>query len=60
LSFRTEAYNLANRPQFAVPSNSILTSTFAQITGQRNPSNFVGASRLTGSRFVQMALRYTF
>ncbi len=60
LIFRTELYNLANRVQFGVPARSALTNTFGRITGTRNPTNYVGASRLTGARFLQMSLRYVF
>jgi hypothetical protein len=60
LNFRAETYNLANRVMFGFPTVSVLNTAFARITGTRNPSNFVGAGRLTGSRFWQMALRYVF
>jgi len=60
LTFRAEFFNLLNRVQFSPPTASVLTTTFGRITSTRNPTNYVGAGRLTGSRFAQMALRYTF
>jgi len=60
LIFRTEVYNLLNRVQFSPPARGALVSTFGRIAGQRNPTNFVGAARLSGARFFQLALRYVF
>ena len=60
LTFRAEFYNLLNRVQFSPPTTSVLSTSFARITSTRNPTNFVGAGRLTGARFAQLALRYTF
>ncbi len=60
LTFRAEFYNLLNRVMFSPPAASLLTSTFGRITSTRNPTNYVGAGRLTGARFAQFALRYTF
>ncbi len=60
LIFRTEIYNLTNRVQFNFPARSVLTNTFGRITSTRNPTNYVGAGRLTSARFLQMSLRYTF
>lgn len=58
LTFRTEIFNLMNRVQFSPPTSSTTNTSFGRISSSRNPANFVGPGRLTGARFLQMALRY--
>ncbi len=60
VTFRAEIYNLLNRVQFSPPSRSVLLNTFGRIGSQRNPTNYVGAARMTGARFLQFSLRYVF
>jgi hypothetical protein len=61
LTFRTELYGATNTPHFAFPTASVNSQSFGRISSTYNPFNFVGASRNdAASRFIQMALRYTF
>lgn len=50
LEFRFEVFNLFDKPQFAVPSNSLGNGDFGQITG----------TRANTERQTQITLRYTF
>lgn len=49
LTFRADAYNVANHTNFADPGANINSPTFGQITGQAN-----------ANRVLQLALRYDF
>ena len=61
LAFRLELYGATNTPHFAFPTASVNSQSFGRISSTYNPFNFVGASRNdAASRFIQMALRYTF
>jgi outer membrane receptor protein involved in Fe transport len=61
LTFRAEGYGVTNTPHFALPTASVLSTSFGRITSTYNPFNFVGASRSDASaRVIQLALRYRF
>lgn len=49
LQFRSQLYNIFNRPNFAVPNSSRGSATFGQISRTVN-----------GGRFIQLSLRYMF
>jgi len=56
LLFRWEMYSAMNRPQFGVPNQTVTSSGFGRILGQRN--NRVDTQ--TGARYMQFALRFVF
>lgn len=49
LQFRSQFYNIFNRPNFAIPNGSRGSATFGQIS-----------STVNNGRFIQLSLRYTF
>jgi hypothetical protein len=47
IQFRAECYNLFNTPQFAAPNGSVTSSSFGQVTAQRNvPREFQGGLKI--------------
>jgi hypothetical protein len=60
LVLRWDVYNVMNHPQFNVPSTqSVTSSDFLRISSQRDNRGFF-TDGFGGSRFMQLALKYTF
>jgi hypothetical protein len=53
ITFRAEAYNMLNKPNFTNPGTTITSSTFGKIAGTTGPTG-------TSARNLQLTLRYDF